>query len=231
MIGKPASPELLKTIPSTLKPSARVTAADPSERFVFGLELLIDGIRQQLPKAKPRAAVRTAPRAQLDGAHPTLESRVQEGPFVAATRSTGSAAPAVPRSTQIWRRRWRPLRERSGSSLVIHPTRLHVGHFFGTLANRVRLQNLGVEVPGGHRRVSDPDATATPPNINGVVAGRSAGLMAVERHQDYLVPRKRIVFGPAYRRDPAWPRSSSCRDDCRRSAPVESDCHGVAVGR
>ena len=31
-----------------------VTAADPSERFAFGLQLLIDGVRQQLPKTKPR---------------------------------------------------------------------------------------------------------------------------------------------------------------------------------
>lgn len=31
-----------------------VVAADPSERFAYGLQLLIDGIRQQLPKPKPR---------------------------------------------------------------------------------------------------------------------------------------------------------------------------------
>ena len=31
-----------------------VVAADPAQRFAYGLELFIDGIRQQLPKTKPR---------------------------------------------------------------------------------------------------------------------------------------------------------------------------------
>jgi hypothetical protein len=30
---------------------AATIAADPAERFAYGLELLIDGIRSQLPKA------------------------------------------------------------------------------------------------------------------------------------------------------------------------------------
>lgn len=85
---------------------------------------------------------------------------------MAPTRSTRSGAAAAKRSAH-WRQRSRPLRNRSGYSSVIgRPDHCLSAISWGTLANRVLLQNLGVEVLvviADYENLADRNAPETVP--------------------------------------------------------------------
>ncbi|HEX4009450.1 MAG TPA: tryptophan--tRNA ligase [Solirubrobacteraceae bacterium] len=86
--------------------------------------------------------------------------------------ATGEAARARSRELEI------ELQRHPGRFRVLtgdRPTgRLHVGHLFGTLANRVRLQDLGVEVMvliADYQTITDRESPATlPADVLGLVA-------------------------------------------------------------
>src|SRR5215472_1369041 len=66
---------------------------------------------------------------------------------------------------------------------------LHVGHYFGSLANRVRLQDAGVEllvVIADYQAITDRDAPADLPDI---VIGLVADYLAIG-----VVPTRAIIF-------------------------------------
>ncbi|MHB1511473.1 MAG: tryptophan--tRNA ligase [Acidimicrobiales bacterium] len=93
--------------------------------------------------------------------------------------TTASQAAAAERSARLER----AVEESPGAFRVLTGDRptgpLHVGHLFGTLANRVRLQNLGVEVlvlVADYQTITDRDA---PDTLPGDVLSQVADYLAV----------------------------------------------------
>ena len=121
---------------------------------------------------------------------PTLSALpVPAGAAPAAIRETSSLQVARQRSTVLDA----AIRDHPGQFRVLTGDRptgpLHVGHLFGTLLNRVRLQDLGVEVMvliADYQTITDRDAPETLP---AGVLGQVADYLAVG-----LDPRRTGIF-------------------------------------
>lgn len=103
----------------------------------------------------------------------------QEVPTLSSPATTPSHATAAERSAQLER----AIEQSPGAFRVLTGDRptgpLHVGHLFGTLANRVRLQDLGVEVLvliADYQTITD---RASPDSLPGEVLGQVADYLAV----------------------------------------------------
>jgi len=117
---------------------------------------------------------------------PRLEARSPGGPVPASTLPA-RPVPAEPFPVELARRRSAALdaaiREDPGRFRVLTGDRptgpLHVGHLFGTLLNRVRLQDLGVGVMvliADYQTITDRDA---PESLPSDVLGQVADYLAV----------------------------------------------------
>lgn len=105
--------------------------------------------------------------------------KIQEVLSLSSSITTASQVAAAERSARLER----AVEESPGAFRVLTGDRptgpLHVGHLFGTLANRVRLQNLGVEVlvlVADYQTITDRDA---PDTLPGDVLNQVADYLAV----------------------------------------------------
>ena len=131
---------------------------------------------------------------------PTLSASPAPATTVTASSVPASSAPAaVPERSSLQAARRRSaavdaaIRDDPGRFRVLTGDRptgpLHVGHLFGTLLNRVRLQDLGVEVMvliADYQVLTDRDAPQTLP---AVVLGQVADYLAVG-----IDPRRSTIF-------------------------------------
>jgi tRNA synthetases class I (W and Y) len=127
-----------RTAGSPHDPGSRHHACE-TQRIVF---VAIDAIG--LPVERPSA--RSPTRAHRADPVPEGDARVSDMPEGPTTSSTGALPEAQARSARVEAQ----LRRDPGSHRVLTGDRptgpLHLGHYFGTLHNRVRLQALGVEL-------------------------------------------------------------------------------------
>lgn len=116
-----------------------------------------------------------------------------EGP---TTSSTGALADAQARSARVEAR----LQRTPGSHRVLTGDRptgpLHLGHYFGTLHNRVRLQDLGVElmvVVADYQTITDRDSPASlPGDVDALLADYLAVGIDPERARSSPTPKSSI---------------------------------------
>jgi tryptophanyl-tRNA synthetase len=118
-------------------------------------------------------------------------SDVREGP---TTSSTGAPADARARSARVEAQ----LRRDPGSQRVLTGDRptgpLHLGHYFGTLHNRVRLQNLGVEllvVVADYQTITDRDSPASlPGDVDALLADYLA--VGIDEHRATIFAHSQV---------------------------------------
>ena len=111
-------------------------------------------------------------------------------------KPSGTFDESVRRSAAIWQ------------DLPQHPERyrvltgdrptgsLHIGHYFGSLQNRVKLQSLGVElfiVIADYQVLTDRDTVETiPENVREIVLDYLAVGLDPERHRTYIFPHSHV---------------------------------------